>query len=275
MPPNESFVLLQDSVIRQIPSPVPSPSHVKKTASTNKSRQNAPSVAPVPPPIDEVTHPNPSPLSHHLRSTQRLFNLLSSRTEIDHPLCAECTHELLTSLKAQLDETKKERDGYIAFEKEVRKEREREKEGINKADVDTKIEKLKEEERFAIEQLKAAERERAQLEDELKALEQEEEALEEEEAELVAGRSMMLLRSGFIDMRCRFWRVHNAHLLKAAEQASQLAALRAAYAADSATLDKLERTNVYNDAFCIGHEGVFGTINGLRLGRVPGVQVST
>ena len=39
-------------------------------------------------------------------------------------------------------------------------------------------------------------------------------------------------------------------------------------------LDKLERTNVYNDAFCIGHDGVFGTINGLRLGRVPGVPVS-
>lgn len=40
------------------------------------------------------------------------------------------------------------------------------------------------------------------------------------------------------------------------------------------TLEKLERTNVYNDAFCIGHDGVFGTINGLRLGRVPGVPVS-
>jgi len=38
-------------------------------------------------------------------------------------------------------------------------------------------------------------------------------------------------------------------------------------------LEKLERTNVYNDAFCIGHDGVFGTINGLRLGRVPGVPV--
>jgi len=54
---------------------------------------------------------------------------------------------------------------------------------------------------------------------------------------------------------------------------SQLATLRAAYASDSATLEKLERTNVYNDAFCIGHDGVFGTINGLRLGRVPGVPV--
>ena len=30
---------------------------------------------------------------------------------------------------------------------------------------------------------------------------------------------------------------------------------------------------MYNDAFCIGHDGVFGTINGLRMGRVPGILV--
>ena len=81
--------------------------------------------------------------------------------------------------------------------------------------------------------------------------------------------------SSSVDVFGRFWRSHNAHLLRSAEQAAQLASLRAAYAADSATLDKLERTNVYNDAFCIGHDGVFGTINGLRLGRVPGVPVSS
>ncbi|KZT42488.1 autophagy protein 6 [Sistotremastrum suecicum HHB10207 ss-3] len=39
------------------------------------------------------------------------------------------------------------------------------------------------------------------------------------------------------------------------------------------TLEKLERTNVYNDAFCIGLDGVFGTINGLRLGRAGNVTV--
>jgi beclin len=72
----------------------------------------------------------------------------------------------------------------------------------------------------------------------------------------------------------RFWRSHNSHLLTAAHNAAQLASLRAAHTIDSATLDKLERTNVYNDAFCIGHDGAFGTINGLRMGRVPGVPVS-
>lgn len=71
----------------------------------------------------------------------------------------------------------------------------------------------------------------------------------------------------------RFWRAHNEQQLISAQRDSQLAAVRATYTSDSATLEKLERTNVYNDAFCIGHDGVFGTINGLRLGRATGVPV--
>lgn len=184
-PPNESFVLLQDSIIRNIPSPVPSPMQAQKGA-TSKYRQNVASSVMQSPNsgLDDGHQPNPSPLSHHLRSTTRLFNLLSSRTEVDHPLCSECTHILLTNLSRQLEEIKKERDGYIAFEKEVRKEKEREKDNAGKtAEVERKIDKLKEEERFAIEQLKAAEDERTQLENELKTLELEEKTLEEQEAE--------------------------------------------------------------------------------------------
>lgn len=131
----------------------------------------------------EPDHSNPTPISHHLRSTMRLFNVLSTRSDIDHPLCAECTQILLSSLQRQLDETKKERDGYIAFEKEVRKERERESLDLSRQDAEKKIERLKSEERAAVEQLRLADREREQLDEELKLLEAEEKALEEEEAE--------------------------------------------------------------------------------------------
>lgn len=182
MHPSESFVLLQDSVIRNIPSQLPQTAPSKRTSLT-KGRAAAPA-QPAPPP-EEPTHPNPSPLSHHLRSSLRLFNLFSSRTDLDHPLCAECTHILLGTLTRQLEETKKERDGYIAFEKEVKKEKDREGSGVNRLEAEAKIDRLKEEERLAIEQLKTAERERQQLEDELKSLEREEKALEEEEAEFV------------------------------------------------------------------------------------------
>ncbi len=134
-------------------------------------------------PPDDIDHVNPSPLSHHLRSTQRLLNLLSSRTDVDHPLCAECTHILLSTLTRQLDEIKKERDGYIAFEKEAKKEKEREKEGLTPQEAQRKIARLKEDEQTAIEQLREAEREREQLAEELRSLELEEKALEEEEEE--------------------------------------------------------------------------------------------
>ncbi|KAG7446340.1 APG6-domain-containing protein [Guyanagaster necrorhizus] len=248
--PHESFVLLQDSMIRNIPSSPSSPRPKKGLMKARSSSSKSPTSPPLKPALDQ---PNPSPLSHHLRSTTRLFNFLSSRTEIDHPLCAECTQILLTSLQRQLDETKKERDGYIAFEKEIKKEREREGRGMTKEEAERKIDKLQGEECLAIEQLLEAEREREQLDEDLRLLELEEKDLDAEENE--------------------FWRAHSEQVLSIDQQTAQLATLRAAYAADSATLEKLERTNVYNDAFCIGHDGVFGTINGLRLGRVPGVPV--
>ncbi|KAG6885914.1 hypothetical protein C0993_007932 [Termitomyces sp. T159_Od127] len=247
--PNESFVFLKESAIRDIPLSVPSPNRSKK----GKTHRTPVKSADVQVATQFEPDHDPSPLSHHLRSTVRLLNLLSSRTDIDHPLCAECTQILLHNLQRQLDETKRERDGYIAYEKEARKEREKEEQGPSKEEIEKRIEKLKREEHMAIEQLKEAERERQQLDEELRQLHLDQMALEIEEAE--------------------FWRAHNDHMLTVEQQAAQSASLRAAYAADMNTLEKLERTNVYNDAFCIGHDGVFGTINGLRLGRVPGVPV--
>ena len=35
----------------------------------------------------------------------------------------------------------------------------------------------------------------------------------------------------------------------------------------AAALERLRRTNVYNDAFHIWHDGQFGTISGFRMGR--------
>lgn len=182
--PNESFVLLQDSMIRSIPSPTPATVVPKKTAPTNQKTVPVKGIHQSPVhQQSEPDHSNPTPISHHLRSTMRLFNVLSTRTDIDHPLCAECTQILLSSLQRQLDETKKERDGYIAFEKEVRKERERESLDLSRQDAEKKIERLKFDEQSAIEQLRLADREREQLDEELKLLEAEEKALEEEETE--------------------------------------------------------------------------------------------
>lgn len=181
IPSNESFVLLQDSVIRHIPPTPVAQTRFRKPALAPREISNPPTSQ------CESDQTSPSPLSHHLRSAARLFTLLSTRTDIDHPLCAECTQILLKTLNRQLEETKKERDGYIAFEKEIRKEKDRKKDrevqGLTKEEAEKKIERLKSEERLAIDQLKEAEREREELDEEMRLLELDEKALEAEEAE--------------------------------------------------------------------------------------------
>ncbi len=177
IPSNESFVLLQDSVMRHIPPTPVAQTRFRKPALAPREISNPPTLQ------YESDQTSPSPLSHHLRSAARLFTLLSTRTDIDHPLCAECTQILLKTLNRQLEETKKERDGYIAFEKEIRKEKDREVQGLTKEEAEKKIERLKGEERLAIDQLKEAEREREELDEEMRLLELDEKALEAEEAE--------------------------------------------------------------------------------------------
>ena len=171
--PNESFVFLQDSVVQKIPSTTTSSGRTRRmttNSATNKRHSKS----------SQVTSPI-SPSSHKLKSANKLFSLLSSRTEIDHPLCTECTDSLLRTLSEQLKDTMRERDGYLAFEKELKKERQREEEPAD--EVERRIERLKEEERLAIEDLLEAQAEKEQLDEELNALELEEKELEEEESE--------------------------------------------------------------------------------------------
>ncbi|KIM25468.1 hypothetical protein M408DRAFT_26245 [Serendipita vermifera MAFF 305830] len=244
----ESFVLLQDSIVRNIPASPPNGGY-----STSKGKGKASAKEPASATQQQAPTVNPTPLSHHLRSVNRLYALLSAKTEVDHPLCDECTHLLLGILNKQLEETTKERDGYIAFEKQIKKEKEREGDKANLVDAERRIESLRKEEEAALQALLDADRERAELDAEMAQLELEEKMLEEEEAE--------------------FWRAHNAVMLAQSDEKAKLDSLRAAYAADSAALDRLENTNVYNDAFNIGQDGpVFGTINGLRFGRTGTVD---
>ncbi|CAE6435349.1 unnamed protein product [Rhizoctonia solani] len=262
-PAGESFVLLQDSVVHKIPTDAGKPGgahKVKQRASTPTRvpsiSRKAPSTAEKPPSTSTATSPTKPtapqvapPRSHHLAQTLKLYTLLSNRTDLDHPLCTDCTSVLISALTKQLEETKRERDGYIAFERDVRNNTS----GGDIRGMETRIEQLKFEEKSVLDELLDAEREKARLDRELEELEREEKELEEKEAE--------------------FWRVYNANVLAEASTAASLRGIRAAQEADTAELARLSRANVYNDAFCIGHDGVFGTINGLRLGRVTGVAV--
>lgn len=104
-----------------------------------------------------------------------------------------------------------------------------------------------------MEDLKAAELELSTLKSEIARLEAESTALNAEET--------------------NFWRSRNAYSLSLEEFQKERDEVNIKYDHDAKLLERLQRTNVYNDAFCVTHDGFFGVINGLRLGRLPNKPV--
>jgi beclin 1 len=104
-----------------------------------------------------------------------------------------------------------------------------------------------------MEELVKLEKEKTVLDAEIAALEDESRQLDEEEEV--------------------FWRERNAFSTKMTDFQAERDSVNAKYNHDSEQLDKLQRSNVYNDTFCISHDGSFATINGLRLGRLSNKPV--
>jgi beclin 1 len=184
--------------------------------------------------------------SADLEQTMKLFEILSARSDIDHPICTECTEMLLEGLQKRQAGVTRERDAYVQFLKHAQEDVPTDEE---KAKTKANLEDAQRREKQALEELEALEAEKARMEDEIAALDAEAEDLDEEEE--------------------RFWRERNAFTAELTAYQQERDSLQHQVAHDSKLLESLQRTNVYNDTFCIGHDGNFGTINGLRLGRLP------
>ncbi|PYH81697.1 putative autophagy protein Apg6 [Aspergillus uvarum CBS 121591] len=182
--------------------------------------------------------------------TARLFDIISARSDIDHPICLECTDLLVEGMEKQLADAKKERDAYSSFLRDLKSSVPTTEE-LEAAQQSLQETLAAEEAAFA--ELVALEKEKAALDEEIAGLEDESRQLDLEEE--------------------NFWRDRNAFALTLSEFQNERDALNMKYDHDSRQLERLQRTNVYNDAFCIGHDGYFGTINGLRLGRLANPSV--
>lgn len=189
-------------------------------------------------------------MSQEMERVSRLFEILSARSDIDHPVCVECTDILVDGLQLRLNSAMKERDAYSGFLKQVNADVPTEDEV---KEAQEQLAKAKADEAAAIEELKKLEKEKAEVDEEIAQLEEEAQALDIEEE--------------------KFWRERNAFAMKLAEFQNVRDSVNQQYDHDAQLLEKLQRTNVYNDTFCISHDGKFGTINGLRLGRLSNVTV--
>ncbi len=230
--PAMSFVMLTESQVI--------PPQALTNISSNHDRSND---------SEPQTDTAPPALSQQIDSSTRLFEILSARSDIDHPICTECTELLLSSLQARLSSAQKERDAYISFLKSLNTTSPTPAQ-LQKARSSLSSARATEAKAFS--SLLSLEKEKGDLDSEIATLEAESLALDAEEQD--------------------FWRSRNAFALTLSEFQNEKDALDAAYEHDAQQLERLQRTNVYNDCFCISHDGHFGTINGLRLGRLPPPQ---
>jgi len=197
-----------------------------------------------------------SSIHEQLRTVDRLVGLAERCAAVPCgvPLCEECASGVLRELNRRLDEAHVERDLLQAAFAE-----------IEAGDGDALCEPLGEAESEAEGAARA--REMAELRASLAAAKRERAALVAEAARL---RQLQLEQ----EREEEAWHAElNASALVAQRAAEE--ALRSRQLVDLCTreLGRLEHIDVCEDVFCISATGAFGTINALRLGRLPGVAV--
>lgn len=182
---------------------------------------------------------------------ESLFEIISNQTEIDFPVCTECAELLKDGFKLKFEELCKERDSYIDFLNTLKAESDPSEKEITQLTIDIKELELENEESLA--SLKEAEEEKRKIEQELADLQKEIETLDEEEEQ--------------------FFKNRNEFDLEISELINEKDRVDSIFENESNQLQKLQKVNVHNDVFCIGYDGHFGTINGLRLGSLKDKRV--
>ncbi|KAK4808662.1 hypothetical protein QYF61_020151 [Mycteria americana] len=180
--------------------------------------------------------------------TGDLFDIMSGQTDVDHPLCEECTDTLLDQLDTQLNITENECQNYKRCLEILEQMNEDDKEKLQ-----MELKELALEEEQLIQELEDVEKNRKIVAEDFERVRAEAERLEQEEAQ-------------YQKEYCEFKRqqLELDDELKSVDNQMRYAQMQ---------LDKLKKTNVFNATFHIWHSGQFGTINNFRLGRLPSVPV--
>ena len=185
--------------------------------------------------------------------TNLLWQYFHSResSEFDHPMCIECAQTMLTALERRMADTQSQHRTYIALLEQLDKQQSDPTRALE--DLAREIEELQEEEARLLCEIQEVEAQRAAIGRET--------ALVMTESERIA------------NIEEHYWETYNEYLreLHCFQEARD--ALRMESVSKDAQLQTLMKTNALNDCFHIWYDGHFGTINGLRLGRLPSQPV--
>lgn len=188
-------------------------------------------------------------LSQNLRVKAELFDTLSNNSEIDHPLCDECTDTLLELMDKQLKMAEDEWNDYNNYLKKLELT-----DDVPNVDLlEKELNDLKGEEERLLQELSELSREEDAIKLAVKEQEVEKQRLGNEEE--------------------KYWREYTKHRRDVITTEDEFRSLECQLSYAQLQLDKLKKTNVFNVTFHIWHSGHFGTINNFRLGRLPSSPV--
>ncbi|XP_028770289.1 beclin-1-like protein [Neltuma alba] len=194
--------------------------------------------------------PHSSGFSSTITVMKRAFEIATTQTQVEQPLCLECMWVLLDKLNKDVEDVNRDIEAYEACLKRLEGE-----DGDVLSEADFLKEKLK-------------------IEEEEKRLEAANEETERQNAEVNAELKELELKSSrFKELEERYWHEFNNFQFQLISHQEERDAILARIEVSQAHLELLKRTNVLNDAFPISHDGEFGTINNFRLGRLPKVPV--
>lgn len=191
-------------------------------------------------------------ISERIESLETIFNIISSKYEIDYPVCSDCATTLINRMKTQYDSLNKTKEIYMQFLRKLTTQN-----GPN-------IQKTEK----ALSDLDAV---KHKMDDTMKRLS------EEEERHMKLNKELYELENEIQNLKIEENELCQAKSKKEIEFENNLQSLNIVkneYYQNLNFLDSLRKTNVFNNFFDISNDGDFGTINGLRLGCLDNIKVT-
>lgn len=193
-----------------------------------------------------------SDISERIESLDTIFNIISSKYEIDYPVCSDCAATLISNMKIKFETLNKEKEIYMQFLKKLTAQNgpniEKTKKALHELDD------IKQQETEILNDLSREEQRHLDLNKELHELKNDIMNLELEEQKLCQNK--------------------NQKEMEIEKHLQELSMVKNQYYQNLNFLDSLRKANVFNNFFDISHEGKFGTINGLRLGCLDEIKVT-
>ncbi|XP_057738902.1 beclin-1-like protein [Arachis stenosperma] len=180
----------------------------------------------------------------------RAFDIATTQTQVEQPLCLDCMRVLSDKLDKEVEDVNRDIEAYEACLKRLEGET---RDVLSEADFLKEKLKIEEEERRLEAAIEESEKQNAEVKAELRELE--------------------LKSSRFKELEERYWHEFNNFQFQLTSYQEERDAILAKIEVSQAHLELLKKTNVLNDAFPISHDGEFGTINNFRLGRLPKIPV--